>query len=533
MGIQRIEQLIETNQSLLEVKIHEKISELEKKIENYSLEVKAEFSRVSDLFSEKSKEWEVIQSKFGEYENQERAFQSEIAVLKEDLTKLQDVDTSNKESQKLASLIEQNFNEYKLLLEPIYNCLAAIRLRTGSTNPRAVLQQRWGEGSSSGRVPHPQTVFRSPGAQSFPITIPVPSSGVKIAEGASFQVPVSSGAVDPSGKGKAIAESQPSKAELESKMRQEASLMRQLRIEKMNSNTLARDFDMPTLKFIAFDSEQTDNMIPRRYFDIQFGDDTVLDLPMFPKAYTWNIFSLKMDDQPEIYRDLMIEFYYVNGKRQESVWRRNIIKSVNILIEPYLFKDIIQNFSVSRTRGLKGQSQVVTVADFPQMNPYDIFSIYNLSDHDKFVSTIKFKNIVVLFLKNYIKVFAEKDIHLRKMFRFDSLKPNTSISEIDFKMVTGKQDGLILNKPNWGILYFIQNNNGRRFKRFLNMADKQMFNNHFLKNMVARIEINDSNSQSDKKEAINHLVWYMEVRRFICQSVPMLYPVDKFDKYEE
>lgn len=51
------------------------------------------------------------------------------------------------------------------------------------------------------------------------------------------------------------------------------------------------------------------------------------------------------------YKDLMIEFYFVNGKRQESVWRRDIIKTFAILIEPYLFKDVIHNFQVSLTRG--------------------------------------------------------------------------------------------------------------------------------------------------------------------------------------
>lgn len=119
------------------------------------------------------------------------------------------------------------------------------------------------------------------------------------------------------------------------------------------------------------------------------------------------------------------------------------------------------------------------------------------------------------------------------MFIFKMLKPNTSVTGIDFKKIIGKLDGLIMNKPNWGIVYFIQNNNNRKFKKFMNMADKEMFNNRFLKNMVARVELNGNNLGSDKKEVVNHLVWYMEVRKFICNSIPLLFPDDKYDKYEE
>lgn len=51
---------------------------------------------------------------------------------------------------------------------------------------------------------------------------------------------------------------------------------------------------MPTLKLIALDDDQNNNTLPNKYFDIHFSDDVVLDLPIFSKAYTWNIFMLKI-----------------------------------------------------------------------------------------------------------------------------------------------------------------------------------------------------------------------------------------------
>jgi len=68
------------------------------------------------------------------------------------------------------------------------------------------------------------------------------------------------------------------------------------------------------------------------------------------------------------------------------------------------------------------------------------------------------------------------------MFRFEMLKPDPSVTGIDFKQITGKVDGLILNKPYWGVVYLLRNNQNRKFKKFMRMDDKEMFKNKFLKN---------------------------------------------------
>jgi len=86
----------------------------------------------------------------------------------------------------------------------------------------------------------------------FQTPSPGPSFGIKLNEGASgsSQIPIPP---EDSGKGKEISDDEIPKSELLMKMKQEASLMRQSRIDQMNTNnSLARDIDMPILKALAF-----------------------------------------------------------------------------------------------------------------------------------------------------------------------------------------------------------------------------------------------------------------------------------------
>jgi len=84
-----------------------------------------------------------------------------------------------------------------------------------------------------------------------------------------------------------------------------------------SSEAFQKIFNETTIRSLGFCDKTEITLAPKESFSTKINQDSILDLPIFFEAFSWEIFNLNHAEQD--YIELLISFYSELGKDQEAV----------------------------------------------------------------------------------------------------------------------------------------------------------------------------------------------------------------------
>jgi hypothetical protein len=189
-----------------------------------------------------------------------------------------------------------------------------------------------------------------------------------------------------------------------------------------------------------------------------------------------------------------------------------------------------QNYMFILKRGSNNESHTVTLADFPLMNPYDIFTIYSLSGNTQGDLPVEFRGFVRNFLRAYIEAVSVRDMVLCECLKGDPTPPNLKVSKELVNSIKSNREGRIIHKPEWGVLYSEKLAKSRTVKYHLARVDeKSLFADFTLTDLIRRANRNDDNSEKEQKELNDMLFWWKAMRAILKNQIPKLFDQTEYD----
>ena len=362
--------------------------------------------------------------------------------------------------------------------------------------------------------PHPQSAFHPP-----------PQKGVKIVEGG--QQPQKTSAEPATAKGKGKAPAIPD-VDPTLKMRQAASLARQSKFTTASEAT-QKVFTEATIRDLGFCETRDIMLTPRESYATKSKPDSVMDLPVFLEAFSWKIFNLSLSIKE--YNEFLIRFYSQIGQDQDLVWKKTYITRLKVNRMPEKFEGLLQNYRFVLERGSKKESQSVTLADLPLMNPYDIFSMYTLSGTIQGTFPDEFRGFLRNFLRQYIQTVSVRDMVICACLKGSPDAPNLKISKEAVNAIQGDKDRRIVHEPEWGIVFHEKLPKSRSVKYNLARVDeKSFFSNQTLTDLLRRLNKNDDNTEKDQREMNDMIFWWMAVRSFLKREIPRFFEETEIDR---
>ncbi|TLX69827.1 hypothetical protein E9993_22720 [Labilibacter sediminis] len=242
-----------------------------------------------------------------------------------------------------------------------------------------------------------------------------------------------------------------------------------------------------------------------------------LDLPIAPRAYAYPNHYLALNAAAGPNRNRLMKLFIAKySQSPEKLWSLvKIQKLESLRLEETADKEKFVSFLIER---FNGQKQRISSADFPFMNPRDIFmlnrllnsiSLDNARPSLKNLMTDAFY-MVNEFLKCYIRDLAKFEYESAQLARFSSsvFVPNRNIPE-------GYQDaagGTIIDEPNFGVIVEYKLPEGPMVKIMMRFDELHGFPSKFLKLMVREMGNIRTNNRDSYDEIKDKVDWLLKFR---------------------
>ncbi|KAI3708821.1 hypothetical protein L2E82_38300 [Cichorium intybus] len=284
-------------------------------------------------------------------------------------------------------------------------------------------------------------------------------------------------------------------------------------------NEFARDngeWTVEAIKQFGFQNPNVLNRLPLRSFATVESEDTQLDIPFNPKTFAFLQFvSSVPEDQKASFWTNKINFHAKYIQRQSYVWSLNKIKKILSIKEAEVYLGF-RNYEFLVLRGADEVESRFSIADFPIMNPMDFIQILDLLRSGEAahaaMSDLAIKNHILGFLNNYLLRFAKQDLELCSYYRQPLNTPPVVVRNIArFK------NGEILDEP-YGVVFKGLRNETEVTIKFFEIYYIGLHPSSFISGMISRVNACHANSTEKKKNFIDHMNWYLRVRKTLKRA---------------
>ncbi|KAI3708623.1 hypothetical protein L2E82_37928 [Cichorium intybus] len=249
------------------------------------------------------------------------------------------------------------------------------------------------------------------------------------------------------------------------------------------------EWTVEAIKQFGFQNPNVLNRLPLRSFEVVDSEDIQLDIqldiPFNPKTFAFLQFvSSVPDDQKASFWTNKINFHAKYIQRQSY--------------------------------GAENVESRFTIADFPIMNPMDFIQILDLLRSGEAahaaMSAITIKNHLLGFLNNYLLRFAKQDLELCSYYRQPLNTPPVVVRNIArFK------NGDILEEP-YGVVFKGLRNETEVTIKFFEIDYIGLHPSSFITGMISHVNACHSNTTEKKKKFIDHMNWYLAVRKTLKRA---------------
>jgi hypothetical protein len=313
----------------------------------------------------------------------------------------------------------------------------------------------------------------------------------------------------------------------------EEGLRRQREIaEKIEKDRLAQeayDKEREELEHVAFltvctpwnpDTRPLDarDFIPKETYEVPASRDVLLDLPRSPHACVYKVFkqinsSLTVKDQSPAEAKRLQEFYKKHAQSENLIWSRSRIQACTQFPQRKFANQDFTQFTITRS---DGSISTITEADFPRMNPADIFSLCQHFENKKDSHSLarfpcgRLKN----FLFHYVTEIGRRDRELCSYFwDYTTSPPNSNVKDLE------KRKKGITDFPEVGMIFGDQDAGKKCFFR---LSEKYLYTSKDL--IIYRDAMRQSKKGSEalKNQFIQEINWWLAVRKWIYAAMLFL-----------
>ncbi|KAI3782314.1 hypothetical protein L2E82_12356 [Cichorium intybus] len=276
------------------------------------------------------------------------------------------------------------------------------------------------------------------------------------------------------------------------------------------------EWTVETIKLYGFQNPNVLNRLPLRSFAFVDSEDIQLDIPFNPKTFAFLQFVTSVpEDQKASFWTNKINFHAKYIQKQSYVWSLNKIKKIISIKEAEKYLGF-RNYEFLVLRGADEVESRFSIADFPIMNPMDFIQILDLlrtggPAHAE-MSTFPIKNHLLGFLNNFLLRFAKHDLELCSFYRQPLNTPPVVVRNIArFK------NGEILDEP-YGVVFKGLRNETEVTIKFFEVDNIGLHPSPFISGMISHVNACHANSTEKKKKFIDHMNWYLAVRKTLKRA---------------
>jgi hypothetical protein len=249
-----------------------------------------------------------------------------------------------------------------------------------------------------------------------------------------------------------------------------------------------------------------------------------------PRAYSYPNHYLAGNAAAGANRNRLMRIFISNySQNPDDLWSLvKIQKLESVRIEETAEKDKFVSFLIQRFNGKKER---ISSADFPFMNPNDIFVLSKLlnsitldNDRESFRNLVSTGFYVVNeFIKHYIKDLAKVEYESAQIARNTGsvFVPNRDVPE-RFQDAVG---GTIIDEPEFGVIVEYKLTNGPMVKILMRFDELQGFPNKFLDLMVREMRTIRTNDR-DLLEEIKEKVDWLQKFQMALNEMTHLFPIN-------
>jgi hypothetical protein len=276
----------------------------------------------------------------------------------------------------------------------------------------------------------------------------------------------------------------------------------------------------------AEESEMNITVAPRSSYSPLDTNLHQLDLPLAPRAYGYPNHYLAGNATAGANRNrLMRIFISTYSQNPDDLWTLvKIQKLESVRIEETTKKEKFVSFLIQR---FNGKRERISSADFPFMNPNDIFVLSKLlnsitleDDRETYRNLVSTGFYVVNeFVKHYIRDLAKVEYESAQIARNTGsvFVPNRSVPE-DLQNVVG---GTIIEAPEFGVIVEYKLTNGPMVKILMRFDELQGYPNKFLDLMVREMLLVRSNDRDHVEEIKEKVDWLKKFRVALNEMRPL------------
>ncbi|KAI3505846.1 hypothetical protein L1887_28146 [Cichorium endivia] len=279
-----------------------------------------------------------------------------------------------------------------------------------------------------------------------------------------------------------------------------------------------------TIMNLAFPSVEVFDRLPLVSFSDENSTELQLDIPFNPKLFATNIYDVEFDPaERRKFQEQKARFHANLAAEQTDVWSCLKIVGIDKIETGPLFEDIYPNYTYHVRRGEQKKESTFTVADFPVVNSNDfvvlVEKFYNKNQAriSQQISLSRGQRMIGRFMGSYLRNFSHYNYEIAKLF-----KQSVPAADRELPGLNKISDGKILQKP-WGVVYKGRlTKKGALKKLFFDMDEKEKYPSTMLEGMIARVTVNNENSEDAKLELCTHLKWWLQVRRELTKAFHMI-----------